>query len=545
MKVTTLGRDNWLRLSNSTGRVDRPLEDISFVEVVPNSQDLPAGDYYAHLRIEAASINSPQIITVLLKVLPVGSNPGPEVRPTGLIFIGTPGSQPPHDEVRIANLLSREVGYNSSSLTLDGDKWISHFPSRASVTPGEPRRVIVQPDFTGVAPGIRRGVLTLVFDDGSVRTVNILSIIPATAPLSDKDRYRQAASCNSSVLQSEFQSLPEGSAIAVGQPVSIEVKVADACGNLLLGTEKNANSAVYAKFSNGDPDLRLIPIGAGVWSNTWRPLSAGSGTVVVSAVSLFVQGLNTLQAGRTDRGVRVSGSLNVPIIRQGAVVHSASQIGEAPLAPGTLVTVYGSSLANSTQQSNLPLPVEVSGTQVLLAGQALPILYSSPSQINAQIPYSLPINTAHQIVVRRDITLSVPESFNVAAAQPGIFSVTQDGKGQGAVVGSDQVTVAGRGAPVTRGEAIVIYCTGLGAVTPTATVGVPASATQLSSTISTVTVDIDGKQAQVLFSGLTPGFAGLYQVNAVVPNDAPLGDVVPLTISTQGRTSNSVTISIK
>jgi len=314
-----------------------------------------------------------------------------------------------------------------------------------------------------------------------------------------------------------------------------------------LGTEKNANSAVTVRFSNGDSDLRLVPIGNGKWSGTWRPVNASIGNVTLSAISVFAQGptFQTIQAGRSERVVRLLSGANVPIVRQGSLVHGASQKGDAPVAPGTLVTIYGSNLAGDPQKTNVPLPVEVDGTQVMLAGEPLPILYSSATQINAQVPFDLPVNTSHQVVVRRGTTLSVPESFTVTSAQPGIFTGNASGLGQGVVMGPDQITVADPANPAQRGKAIVIYCTGLGAVTPEVVLGAAAPSSPLSATVSPVEVVVGEKRAQVLFSGLTPGFSGLYQVNAILAADTPTGDSVPVTISTSGQNSNIVSIAVR
>jgi len=105
--------------------------------------------------------------------------------------------------------------------------------------------------------------------------------------------------------------------------------------------------------------------------------------------------------------------------------------------------------------------------------------------------------------------------------------------------------VAGPAKPAIRGQAIIIYCTGLGAVTPEVTLGSPAPGSPLSQTVSPVTVEVGGKAAQVFFSGLSPGFTGLYQVNALVPADAATGDTVNLSIATGGQTSNVVTIAVR
>jgi uncharacterized protein (TIGR03437 family) len=190
--------------------------------------------------------------------------------------------------------------------------------------------------------------------------------------------------------------------------------------------------------------------------------------------------------------------------------------------------------------------IQLNGTQVLLGDQPLPILYTSAGQLNVQVPYGVPVNTQYQLTVQHGNTLSVPQSLVVAQAQPGIFTVNQQGTGQGSIVKSDQVTLAQPGTPASIGETVVIYCTGLGAVTPAVKEGQPAPTTPpLSTTVNAVTVTIGGQAAFVAFSGLTPGYAGLYQVNAVVPAGITTGDAVPVVLSVAGQTSPAVTIAVR
>src|SRR5581483_8406712 len=121
--------------------------------------------------------------------------------------------------------------------------------------------------------------------------------------------------------------------------------------------------------------------------------------------------------------------------------------------------------------------------------------------------------------------------------------------GQGAVLiaDSDLLAAAPGSVPgrssraVNRGEFITIYCTGLGDVSNRPATGYPAGTSPLSQTIESPSVTIGGVVAQVSFSGLAPGFVGLYQVNARVPPEAPTGDAVPIAISSGGKTSNAVT----
>jgi adhesin/invasin len=204
-------------------------------------------------------------------------------------------------------------------------------------------------------------------------------------------------------------------------------------------------------------------------------------------------------------------------------------------------------LSDGVGQSNgLPLPQQLNGTQVLLGNQPLPILYTSTGQLNVQVPYTVPVNTQYQLTVQHGNTLSVPQSLVVAQAQPGIFTVNQQGTGQGSIVKSDQVTLAQPGTPAGIGEVIVIYCTGLGAVTPAVKEGSPAPTTPpLSTTVNPVTVTIGGQSAPVAFAGLTPGYAGLYQVNVVVSTGITTGDAVPVVLNVAGQTSPAVTMAVK
>jgi uncharacterized protein (TIGR03437 family) len=92
---------------------------------------------------------------------------------------------------------------------------------------------------------------------------------------------------------------------------------------------------------------------------------------------------------------------------------------------------------------------------------------------------------------------------------------------------------------------VVIYCTGLGDVTPRAIAGFPVPPSPLSYANDTVTATIGGVNASVFFAGLSPGFTGLYQVNATVPSGIAANPQAPLVLSQGGRTSATVTIPVQ
>ncbi len=98
--------------------------------------------------------------------------------------------------------------------------------------------------------------------------------------------------------------------------------------------------------------------------------------------------------------------------------------------------------------------------------------------------------------------------------------------------------------PCTTGSAISIYATGLGEVTNQPATGQIAASSPLSDTKATPAVTIGGLAAKVLFSGLAPGFVGVYQVNVQVPNAVPTGSAIPMAMWVGGATSNTVTIAV-
>jgi uncharacterized protein (TIGR03437 family) len=224
----------------------------------------------------------------------------------------------------------------------------------------------------------------------------------------------------------------------------------------------------------------------------------------------------------------------------GAVLNAASFALQAPLAPGSLVSIFGNNLSQGQEAAlSLPLPFSLAGSSIVIGGQQAPLLFASNGQVNAMIPFGLAVNTSQQVIASRGTAISVPQSITIAPAAPGIFTLTA--AGQGAIV--DGANVADATHPAKAGDVITIYCTGLGEVDHPVQSGSPASLTQLSNTVNKATATVGGVAAQVLFSGLTPGSVGLYQVNAVVPSVAA-GNQVPVTITVAGQTSPPATIAV-
>jgi uncharacterized protein (TIGR03437 family) len=547
--ATTISGGNWLQISPSNGTVQRPYLDVSLVTVSIDPSALGAGTYYGKIQIAAPAANTPQVMTVILTVLPAGLTLGPQVFPSGLIFTGVAGVTPGSQDVMVGNPTGQVNSFQSGLIGTG----FSFLPTNASVQPNQPTTVRVYPDFSNLAPAsIQQGTIALQFSDRSPsQTINVLMVVAPSgvtpnsvgAEFQEQAEPRAASGCAAQAWSVQFRSLQPNFAAVLGQPTAVDVQVADGCGSLVGPGGQSAY--VAASVTGGDPVIAMTHIGNGIWQGTWKPVNA------TGAVTLFVTALGPNGVGGQNR---LSGAVSAPapaattptVTAQG-VVHAASDQGGVPIAPGGLITVYGVNLSDGVgQNTGLPLPQQLNGTQVLLGDQPLPILYTSTGQLNVQVPYAVPVNTQYQLTVQHGNTLSVPQQLVVAAGLPGIFTVNQQGTGQGAIMKSDGVTLAQPSTPASIGETVVIYCTGLGAVSPAVKEGAPAPSTPpLSTTVNTVTVTIGGNAAHVAFSGLTPGYAGLYQVNAVVPAGIATGDAVPVVVSVVGQTSPAVTIAVR
>jgi uncharacterized protein (TIGR03437 family) len=230
----------------------------------------------------------------------------------------------------------------------------------------------------------------------------------------------------------------------------------------------------------------------------------------------------------------------LPSVNAGGVVNAASFT--APVAPGSIASAFGDflvSLPLAVVQS--VLPTEVSGLSLRFGdGTQAPLFYVSGTQVNFQVPWELSGQSV-TLTASVDGQTGGAQTIPLAPFAPGIFTIDGQGSGPGAILDASYRLVNSSN-PTTAGATILIYCTGLGHVTNQPANGSPAPLSPLSwSGIPTVT--IGGVSANVSYSGLAPGFVGLYQVNAQVPAGLAANDAVPVVLSMGGATSNTATIA--
>ncbi len=234
-----------------------------------------------------------------------------------------------------------------------------------------------------------------------------------------------------------------------------------------------------------------------------------------------------------------------PVIGEGGIVNGASFSDEALVSPGSIASLFGMNLAAATDvAAGLPLPTTLAGTEVLVNDTPAPLFFVSPLQINFQMPFEV-TGTTVPIVVASDGVHGPEVMVQIAPAAPGIFTAVPGASGPGAILNEDFSPNSAEN-PAVAGSVVQIFATGLGVTDPPLATGqTGASSPPLNLTVVTPVVMIGGASAEVLFSGMAPGFVGLYQVNARVPAAAPAGDEVPLEIEIGGKTSDTVTLAVQ
>lgn len=212
------------------------------------------------------------------------------------------------------------------------------------------------------------------------------------------------------------------------------------------------------------------------------------------------------------------------------------------LSPGGLMSLYGNDLSPVNLASReLPLPTALGESCLTVNGIPTPILFVSPSQINAQMPFNVEGNVT--MILRTPGGVSDNYNLTVRSTAPGVFRATIDGNNDiPTVVRAENNEVVTLTNPIRRNDGLVIMLTGLGITNPAIDAGIPAPADPPLTSLVQPTVTLGGTALQITFAGLSAGQVGVYQINAKVPNIIPTGVEVPLTIDAGGA---STTLSVR
>jgi len=240
-----------------------------------------------------------------------------------------------------------------------------------------------------------------------------------------------------------------------------------------------------------------------------------------------------------------------PAVATGGVLNGASFTLDQPITPGSLISVFGSNLASKLAQADtIPLSTAMDDVRsVTFNDIAAPLVFVSPTQINAQLPWEVLASGTATVVVNRTSGSSPPATVQVSAFSPGIFSV-QFGVGQAIVFFPDGILAAAVNSipglttrPAKVGDTLIIFATGLGAVQPSVETG--KAPTTVTNVVTMPIVLVGGVQAKVTFAGMSPQFPGVNQVNFEVPAGVTAGNAIPLQFRVGGiTTTDKVTMAV-
>lgn len=334
---------------------------------------------------------------------------------------------------------------------------------------------------------------------------------------------------------------------------SIAIQIFDAYGVPVVGA-----SVPFAVAIRGSASLASVQ-GSPACTGSTTTVTCPTDSYGIAWVEVTLGTRSTAEVASTVLGQSLTYDWDVvpvPAITASGVVNDASF--QQTISPGSYVAIFGTNLVDAnnlvsstgdlaTLMTNGDLPLQIDFTSVSFdvpsAGISAPgyLSFAGPGQVNAFVPWELAGQSSAQVKVNVDEgiygnVVTIP----LSTYSPGFFEAPA---GSAAALDANYKLISSSN-PVARGGVAQLYVNGLGPVTNQPPSGSIASASPLSQTKATPTVTIGNQQAQVLFSGLAPGFTGLYQVNVVVPSGIAAGNAAT-TIAIGGVTSKTTGLVVK
>lgn len=225
-----------------------------------------------------------------------------------------------------------------------------------------------------------------------------------------------------------------------------------------------------------------------------------------------------------------------------SVASAAVMDSRFPVAPGSIISLFGDEFAPSPRiPTTASLPRQIDSTVVLINSVAAPLYFLAKTQINAQVPFDVAPGPA-VLQVKRGEEFSGRLNLQVVAAAPGVFAVSQDGRGNAVAVDGETNRLIDATNPTSAGRYVVIYATGLGQMQSPVESGQAFPGANEARIRPVVT--IGGREAAVLYAGAAPGYIGLYQINVQVPDGISPG-ATSLRVVQGAQASNATTLFVR
>ena len=333
---------------------------------------------------------------------------------------------------------------------------------------------------------------------------------------------------------SQMLALVPASLIATAGTVSIVAQdpltTGQAVGSFVVNGRPTVSSLVPPSATAGGQAFTLTVSGTGFrtsayiqWNgwplpttlvNTTELTAPVAPSFIAAAGSAIVTVVNP--DGATSNAATFAVSPDLPTTSAAGIVNAASNLPS--IAPGSLISIYGSSLATGILPApSLPLETTLGSTSVTINDVHAPLLYVGPGQINAQVPFDTNPGTV-RLVVQSNGLQSTSVSFPVTATGPGVMTLPASNHALAVNVSDGNLNSSEH--PVRSGEYFTAYATGQGLLDHPVESGAAAPSSPYSIPLAPVQVRIGGQAAEIQFAGLAPGFVGLLQLNVLVPTVA-------------------------
>jgi len=492
-KATTSSGGGWLSVSPNSGAGDATL----MVTVANGS--LALGAYTGRVIVTAPdATNSPRVVTVDLRVSP--ATPTLTLDSIAMTFSAMEGVAPASQALTIAGPSGSSYSWTAQATTTSGGNWLQ--PVSMSGAGNATLQVSVNP--AGLRPGTYFGAIT-VAGSGLARSPQS---VPVTLNVAPRPVLAVGASALAFFVRPAQDSPPQSLAVSNsgGSSLNWTVDPATSSGGNWL--------AVNPASGTGNAAVQVSVRAASLAEGSY------SGAVTLTAAD----------AANSPSVVRVSLTVGLPVVlSRDRIVSAASLAPDQAIAVNETLSLFGSNFAapcslgaasgvNPTcpKAQGFPLPTQLGATRVTFNGIPAPLLLVTPGQINLVAPVGLAGPTA-TVVVERGAMVGPAIPVPLAEQAIGIFTALNIGAGAGIILHADGRPVT-RDAPLEIDEVVLVYLTGLGEVSPAVQAGVAAPSSPLAQTTVPMRAFFDGGEGRILFSGLAPGWAGLYQMNVRVPS---------------------------
>ncbi|MGH9853859.1 MAG: matrixin family metalloprotease [Blastocatellia bacterium] len=305
---------------------------------------------------------------------------------------------------------------------------------------------------------------------------------------------------------------------------------------------------------SGSP-LSVSGPGVTVLRTDFRTISNGLHAVLadVSVSPGAPTGMRNIIVSDGSRRTIITGAIEL-VAGSGPVATVNAASFTTGVAAESIAAAFGGSLAVApASATSTALPTSLGGTQVRLrdssgAEHLAPLFHVSPNQVNYQIAPGIAIGNTAVTITSADGAVSTGSTL-VEPVAPGLFSMSANGQGVAAALalrirnGVQSYESIARFdpprnqfafVPIDLGPStdqvfLVLFCTGV----------------RFRSALSAVSHNIGGVTGSPLFAGAQSEFVGLDQVNILLSRSLIGRGVINITLMVNGKTSNTVTVSIK